>query len=101
MPSDNFNPKAYRSDKGHAHIRKVECPILFFDVVGFSKDINNERAKKAVAGMQHAMWDLLEEDYYWAEKKKYATRNSLVLIPTGDGYGIASDPAIGDDRILW
>lgn len=101
----NFNPSDYHSKKGHAHRRTVECPILFFDVVGFSKDIDNDKAKKMVTGMQEVMWDLLdsdalEEDFFWAEKGKDGRINNLVLIPTGDGYGIATDTTISDRKIL-
>jgi|ERR1041385_4286077 class 3 adenylate cyclase len=100
----NFNPSEYPK-KGHSHRRTIECPILFFDVVGFSKDIDNDKAKKTVTGMQDVMWELLEsdaleEDFFWAEKGKKGRNNNLVLIPTGDGYGIAIDSTISDKKIL-
>jgi class 3 adenylate cyclase len=102
LMAGNFNPNDYHSKKGHAHRKSVECPILFFDVVGFSKDMNNERAKKMITGMQLVMWDLLDTaDYYWAEKGKNAAKNNLVLIPTGDGYGIAIDTTVSEKKILW
>jgi class 3 adenylate cyclase len=102
MASGNFNPNDYHSKKGHAHRKSVECPILFFDFVGFSKEMDNERAKKMITGMQGVMWDLLDgADYYWAEKGKNASKNNLVLIPTGDGYGIATDTTVEDKKILW
>lgn len=63
--------------------------------------MNNERAKKMITGMQGVMWDLLDgEDYYWAEKGKHAHKNNIVLIPTGDGYGIATDTTVEDKEIL-
>ena len=102
----NFNPNDYHSKKGHAHRQSVECPILFFDVVGFSKDINNDKAKKMVTGLQEDMWDLLDgdrldHDFFWAERGKTKGRlNNLVLSPTGDGYGIALDTTVGDNKIL-
>jgi class 3 adenylate cyclase len=96
----NFNPNDYHSKKGHAHRKSLECPILFFDVVGFSKDMDNEHAKKLVTDMQNAMWDLLDEEFYWAERRKDAARNNLLLIPTGDGYGLALDTTENDEQIL-
>jgi hypothetical protein len=99
--SESFNPNEYHSKKGHAHRRNLEFPILFFDVVGFSKDMNNDGSKKIVTDMQRVMWDLLDNDYYWAEKTKHSSKNNLLLIPTGDGYGIAINETLKDDVILW
>jgi hypothetical protein len=99
--SGSFNPNDYHSKKGHAHRKNLEFPILFFDVVGFSKDMDNERSKKIVTDMQRVMWDLLDSDFYWAEKTKHSSKNNLLLIPTGDGYGIAINETLKDDHILW
>jgi class 3 adenylate cyclase len=99
--SDSFNPKEYHSKKGHAHTKNLELPILFFDVVGFSKEMDNEGSKQIVTDMQRVMWDLLENNFYWAEKSKHASKNNLLLIPTGDGYGIAINETKNDDDILW
>src|SRR2546421_10043741 len=98
--SDSFDPKSYHSKKPLAHTKTFDLRILFFDVVGFSKDLHNEKASKTVANIHQAMWSTLDHDYYWAETGKNSSKNSLILIPTGDGYGIAFHPAIKGSDVL-
>jgi hypothetical protein len=63
--------------------------VLLFDIVGFSKNTNNESMMEFVEKMHTAIDDLLTPDYYWNEDGKFRSMNDFVLIPTGDGYGVA------------
>ena len=53
-----------------------------------------------VEEMHTAIYDLLDLEYYWNEDRKYRSVNDLVLIPTGDGYGVAFHTKIPDQQIL-
>lgn len=64
----------------------VNVPVLFFDVVGFTRNTNNNSMRKCIRNIEDSMRDLLYEDYNWNERNK---SNQLILIPTGDGYAIA------------
>ena len=69
--------------------RDVSNPVIFFDVVGFTKGTTVEEMKRVIRHIEDSLNDLLEPEYYWHEKTK---PNDLILIPTGDGYAIGFHP---------
>jgi len=98
--SNSFDPKDYGAKKGQVHRKTFDIRILVFDVVGFAKDLFNERAAEIVTDINRVMWDILDKDHYWAEKQSLSARNDLILVPTGDGYGIAFHPNIEDSEVI-
>lgn len=79
---------------------EIHCAVLFFDIVGYSARTTNNEMSKTVQAIISSMWQVLDNDYYWAEKDTYASENDLLLIPTGDGYGICLNPNNKDEEIL-
>lgn len=75
----------------------VNVPILFFDVVGFTKDTTNEAMRKCIRNIEDSMRDILFEDYNWNERNK---SNQLILVPTGDGYAIAFESDMSLNKVL-
>lgn len=75
----------------------VNVPVLFFDVVGFSKDANNDLMRKCIRNIEDSIRDILYEDYNWNERNK---SNQLILVPTGDGYAIAFESSMALDKVL-
>lgn len=75
----------------------VNVPVLFFDVVGFTRNTNNNSMRKCIRNIEDSMRDLLYEDYNWNERNK---SNQLILIPTGDGYAIAFESRMSLDKVL-
>ena len=71
--------------------------VLFVDVVGFSKETTNADMRKTIRKFEDAIDDLLEPHYFWNERKGH---NDLIVIPTGDGFGIGFHPDIDGKRIL-
>src|SRR2546421_132974 len=78
----------------------ADMSVLLFDIVGFSKENNNMAMMKLVEAMHAAIDNLLSPEYYWNEDGKYASRNSFILIPTGDGYGAAFNTSMSDQKVL-
>jgi hypothetical protein len=66
----------------------------------FSKEMTNSSMMEFVEIMDTAIYNLLAPDYYWNEDGKWAKKNAFVLIPTGDGYGIAFNTSIPEREIL-
>lgn len=75
----------------------VNVPILFFDVVGFTKDTTNEAMRRCIRNIEDSMRDILYEDYNWNERNK---SNHLILVPTGDGYAIAFDGDMSLNKVF-
>jgi hypothetical protein len=74
--------------------------VLLFDIVGFSKEPNNRSMMEFVDQMHTVMDNLLTPDYTWNEDGVNGDKNDFVLIPTGDGYGIAFHTKRSDQEIL-
>lgn len=53
--------------------------------------------KRIIQRIENVIEDYLWDDYNWNEKRKH---NDLILIPTGDGYGIGFHPSINNEKIL-
>lgn len=71
--------------------------VMFFDVIGFTKNTNNDAMKDCVRDIENTIFDELYEAYNWNETTE---KNDLILIPTGDGYSIAFHPHFRNDEIL-
>ncbi len=83
--------------RGGPRYRPITNTTLFFDVVGFTKHSNNQEMLDVIQKIENVMNNLLWEEYNWNEKKK---RNDLILIPTGDGYGVGFHPNMTGEKIL-
>ena len=77
--------------------KNANLVVMFFDVIGFTKNTNNDDMKDCVRNIENAIYDELYEAYNWNETY---VKNDLILIPTGDGYSIAFHPSFKDDDIL-
>lgn len=75
----------------------VNVPVLFFDVIGFTKNTTNDVMRKCIRNIEDSMRDILYEDYNWNERNK---SNQLILVPTGDGYAIAFESGMALDRVF-
>jgi len=93
----NIEPYQYPRGKKAPKFLDITNVVCFFDIVGFTKKTTNQEMKKVIKKIEDDMEELLWEDFNWNERKK---RNDLILIPTGDGYGIGFHPSINNDRIL-
>lgn len=72
--------------------------VLFFDVVGFTKNTNIEKMMNIIHRIEYVMKSLFYNTYNWGEKHHH---NHLIMIPTGDGYGIGFNPKDFDgEKIL-
>lgn len=86
-----------------AHVRSardffdVTVPVLFFDLVGFTKSTTNDSMRKCIRNIEDSIRDILYEDYNWNERNK---SNQLILVPTGDGYAIAFESRMSLDKVF-
>lgn len=74
----------------------VENVTAFFDVIGFTKKSDNKKLKDVTRDINAVMLDAFRE-LRWDEERDEHGRyinNDLILIPTGDGFGIGFAPAI-------
>lgn len=93
------DPFAYPRDRKIPQYHPINNVIvLFFDIVGFTKNTTNKEMERIIQKIETAINRLLWNDYNWAEKNKH---NNLILIPTGDGYGICFHPDIEGTTILY
>lgn len=95
-----FDPKEYQVKRGQVPRYEIQNAILLFDIVGFSADMVNEKMMEIVVDIHTSMWDVLDTSYFWAEKGDNSNKNDLLLIPTGDGYGLAINNLHKDEEIL-
>jgi len=72
--------------------------VMFLDIVGFTKYGDNIALRRGVRALQNAIVDIFDtDDYHWDDD---GIDNELLLIPTGDGYGIAFDPSVKGREVL-
>lgn len=101
MKGENiFDPKMFVGKKGQIPKIYVNNVSLMLDVVGFSKEMTNQKMVQIVTDLQQSIYAVLEGDYYWAEKEENSNKNDFILIPTGDGYGLSLSNLLADDKIL-
>lgn len=95
-----FDPKIYQSTKGVIPVENIENCILVFDIVDFSKNMNNSIMIKKLNEIHNSIYETLDTDHYWAETDTDSSQNSLILTPTGDGYSIALSDLKSDEEIF-
>jgi class 3 adenylate cyclase len=76
---------------------KVFNVVLFFDTVDFTRNSTNQQMSKIIDKIDTVIGDLLYDDFNWNEQDQY---NDFILMPTGDGLGIAFHPDTDNDKIL-
>lgn len=69
--------------------------ILFFDAVSFSKGFSFQKMKNIIIKIEQSI-DELKTPYSWNSQRK-RSGNDLIMLPTGDGYGIAFNPNVFTD----
>lgn len=94
MSKTNKDPFAF-APKGV--YKNATLVIMFFDVIGFTKNTTNEAMKDCVRDIEATVFDELYDSYNWNEMEE---KNDLILIPTGDGYSFAFHPHFKNDEIL-
>lgn len=97
MSFKKLDPFDYPKGKKQPRYYDIDNVVCFFDVVGFTKSTTNQEMKRIISKIEDDLEELLWEDYNWHELRK---RNDLILIPTGDGYGIGFHPTLHNDKIL-
>ena len=71
---------------------------MFLDIVRFTKYGDNSELRRAVRTLQNAIVDTFDtDDFHWDDP---GINNELIMLPTGDGYGIGFDPSVKDVAIL-
>jgi class 3 adenylate cyclase len=70
--------------------------VVFLDIVEFTKKGDNVALRKAVRELQNEIGDDFD-DLKWDEPE---IDNDLIVLPTGDGYGIGFADTVNDERIL-
>jgi hypothetical protein len=70
--------------------------ILFFDVVSFSKDMSFSRMENIIIKIDQSI-DKMKRKWSW-NKTRFLSKNHLIMLPTGDGYGIAFNPNDFSDK---
>jgi class 3 adenylate cyclase len=96
MAEKKYDPFDYVKERIPKYIQ-VENVVLFFDVVGFTKNSTNLEMEKIIHKIDTVIDHLLYDDYNWNEHHQH---NHLILMPTGDGLGIGFHPNMANDKIL-
>jgi len=97
----NFlDPKEYTARKGQLPQFDIENAILFFSITKISAETSIEDMKNSINDINTKTHAVLESDYYWAESSENSGKNDFLVVPTGDGYGIALNNIHKDDTIL-
>ncbi len=97
MSKKNRDPFAFIPNENKGIYKSAVLVIMFFDVVGFTKNTTNDQMKDCIRGIEASIVDELWDNYNWNEVND---KNDLILIPTGDGYSFAFNPQIGNDEVL-
>lgn len=72
--------------------------VIFSDIVGFTAYGDNNALRRGVRALQTTIVDIFDtDDFHWDD---VGVDNELLMLPTGDGYGIAFDPKIKDRDVL-
>ena len=92
----HFDP--FEFPKGHSpKYYPITNSVLFVDFKeSSSKSLTNIEMKQIVT-ITDAINDMLWNDFNWNEKGK---KNDLILMPSGDGYGIAFHPSFKNEIVL-
>jgi class 3 adenylate cyclase len=72
--------------------------VIFSDIVGFTTYGDNVALRRGVRALQNAIVDIFDtDDFHWDDD---GFDNELLMLPTGDGYGIAFDGKVKDKDVL-
>lgn len=82
--------------KGRRYYR-YESTVAFFDLVGFSKRSTSAQMAGKFVEIQQMVAETFWDDFDWGETSK---ENTLILIPTGDGYAICFPRSVEDSEVL-
>ena len=93
----NKDPFIFIQTENKGIYKPVTIVIMFFDIIGFTKNTSNDEMKDCIRGIEASITDELWDDYNWNETDN---RNDLILIPTGDGYSFAFNPQFRDEEVL-
>ena len=97
MSKKNKDPFVFLPGSNKGIYKSANLAIMFFDIVGFTKNTTNDQMKDCIRGIEASIIDELWETYNWNEVND---RNDLILIPTGDGYAFAFNSQIKNDEVL-
>lgn len=97
MSKKNRDPFMFIPGENKNIYKSATLVVMFFDIVGFTKNTTNDEMKDCIRGIEASIVDELWENYNWNEENE---KNDLILIPTGDGYSFAFNPQIKNDDIL-
>lgn len=90
MGKKRIDPFVYPKSEKESYL-PINCTVLFFDVVGFTKETTNQEMKDKIRTIHDMITNILYDDYDWNETK-HSKHNDLILVPTGDGYAIGFHP---------
>lgn len=97
MSKKNKDPFIFIKSENKGIYKSANLVIMFFDIIGFTKNTTNEQMKDCIRGIEASIVDELWDNYNWNEENE---KNDLILIPTGDGYSFAFNPTIKNDEVL-
>jgi class 3 adenylate cyclase len=93
--ADLFNYRLFRRRPGK--FVPIKATVMFIDVVGFTTKGDNKALRHAIRRLQETITDVFDE-LHWDEEKR---QNDVIMLPTGDGYGIAFEPnRVSDIAVL-
>lgn len=94
MAESHFN---YDNLERGGRFTSATFSIIFIDIVRFTSFGDNSALREAVRALRDCIVDVLEK-LHWDEPA--GTDNDCIMLPTGDGYGIAFETWISDVEIL-
>lgn len=97
MPKKNKDPFTFIKSENKGIYKSANLVIMFFDIIGFTKQTTNDEMKDCIRGIEASIMDELWDNYNWNEENE---KNDLILIPTGDGYSFAFNPQFRNEDIL-
>lgn len=79
----------------------VNSVVLAFDVVGFTKRTTNETMRTYLQTIDSAIEEIMWNPFNWNENyDETDLHNTVIMIPTGDGYAIAFLPDTDTRQVL-
>lgn len=97
MAKKNKDPFVFIPNENKGIYRSANLTVMFFDIIGFTKNTTNDEMKDCIRGIEAAIVDELWDNYNWNEVDD---KNDLILIPTGDGYSFAFHPQFKNEEVL-
>ncbi len=97
MAKKQKDPFVFIKSENKGIYKSTTLAVMFFDIIGFTKDTTNDAMKDCIRSIEAAIVDELWDNYNWNEENE---KNDLILIPTGDGYSFAFHPQFKNDEVL-